>query len=165
MSRILVVYYSRTGNTKKVAEAVASACNADLEQISDVRQRRGLLDWFRSGREAWKGKPAEIGPTRLNPVDYELVVLGSPIWAGRVSSPMRRYLTDHAGKIPRVALFVTESGSGGAGAFSDMAELSGQTPIATLELRERELREGLEAMIQDFVSKLETACQISADSR
>ena len=154
MSRILVVDYSRTGNTRRVAQRVAQACEADLEDICDARPRKGLWGWLRSGREAWKGLPAEIGPTSRDPADYDLVVLGSPVWAGHVSSPMRRYLLDQSGKLDRIALFVTEGGTGGVKALAEMTELAGQSPVATLELTERDLKKGLEARLGDFVSKI-----------
>jgi len=159
MSRILVVDFSRTGNTRKLAEAVAQACGGDLEEIRDARPRMGLWGWLRSGREAWRGLPAEIQPTSRNPADYDLVVLGSPVWAGRVSSPMRRYLQDQSGNFDRIALFVTEGGTRGAKALSEMAELAGQSPVATLELREKDLKKGWETWISDFVRKIELLCR------
>ena len=54
MSRILVVDYSRTGNTHLVAKAIAHVCGADLERIREVRSRRGLWGYLRSAREAMK---------------------------------------------------------------------------------------------------------------
>ena len=54
MSRILVVDYSRTGNTHLVAKAIAHDCGADLERIREVRSRRGLWGYLRSAREAMK---------------------------------------------------------------------------------------------------------------
>ena len=49
--RSLVVYYSRTGVTKKVAEAISQMLGADIEEIIDRRDRRGPKGFFTGGRE------------------------------------------------------------------------------------------------------------------
>lgn len=155
MSRILIVCYSRTGNTAMVAEALAQACGADIERIEDTRHRGGLWGWLRSGREAWQGRSGAIAPVEKDPGEYDLVILGSPVWAGHVSSPMRGYLEGHVGKFSRIALFVTEGGSGGAKAFTEMAALAGSAPVATLELTEKELKSGMQEQLARFVEALD----------
>jgi len=49
--KILVAFYSRTGHTRQVAEAIAAALDAELEAIEDVRPRLGIIGWWRSGRD------------------------------------------------------------------------------------------------------------------
>lgn len=157
MPRILVVDYSRTGNTHKVGAAIAKACDADLEEIRDSRPRRGLWGWIRSAREAMRAMPAEIRPTKRDPASYDLVVVGSPVWTGHVSSPMRSYLTQRRGSFARLALFVTEGGSGGPRALAEMASLAGRQAAATMELRARELGDDLPSSIGSFVEQVRRA--------
>lgn len=142
MMRILVAYYSRTGHTRRVAAAIASACGAEIEAIRDSRPRTGLLGWWRSGKEAWQGRPADILPIDKDPGEYDLVVIGTPVWAGRMSSPVRAYLTGQQARLKRVALFCTEGGSGGEKVLRQMAALCGHEPLATLVVTERELGSG-----------------------
>lgn len=162
VGRILVVDYSRSGNTHMVAEAIASGCGADLERIKDVRPRQGLWGWLRSGHEAIRGTPAAIGPTALDPSDYDLVVIGSPVWAGHMSSPMRSYLRHRDGKLAQVALFVTEGGSGGPKALSEMTALTGSKPVATLELRAKDIDGDLRSQIRAFVARVKQAAETPA---
>lgn len=157
MARILVIDYSRSGNTHKVAQAIAGACGADLEQIRDAKPRRGLWGWIRSGREAMRAIPGEIRQPRCDPATYDLVVLGSPVWAGHVSSPMRAYLSQVPGKLDCVALFVTEGGSGGPKALAEMTSLAGKQPVATLELRARELSSDVHSRVRTFVERIQEA--------
>lgn len=159
MARILVIDYSRSGNTHKVAQAIASACGADLEQIRDAKPRHGLWGWIRSGREAMRAIPGEIRPPRRDPADYDLVVLGSPVWAGHVSSPMRAYLGHRSGRLAQVALFVTEGGSGGPKAIAEMSALAGQQPVATLELRVKEL-DDLRSKVETFIGRVQEAASL-----
>ena len=90
--KILVVYYSRSSKTQRAAEEVAKNLGADIEGIQDVRSRKGLFGWLRSGSEAARGVLPAIKPTVKDPGQYDLVVLGTPIWASKMSSPLRTWL-------------------------------------------------------------------------
>ena len=68
----LVVYYSRTGNAKFVAETVAAELGSDIEEVVDLKKRDGKLGWISASRDASGGKQTEIAPTTKNPKDYEL---------------------------------------------------------------------------------------------
>ena len=71
MNQVLVVYYSRTGHTRQIAEAIAADCGADLEAIRDARSRRGLLGGLRSAREAWLERLGEIREIEKDPERYD----------------------------------------------------------------------------------------------
>ncbi|SON56339.1 flavodoxin [Hartmannibacter diazotrophicus] len=142
MADVLVVYFSRTGNTRKVALAVAESCAAEIEEIREPGERNGLWGWFRSGREAWQRKLAEIEPAEKNPADYGLVIMGTPVWAGTMSSPMRAYLAHYGTRLKRVALFCTLGGAGADKAMADMAAMCSSTPAAKLAILEAELKSG-----------------------
>jgi flavodoxin len=103
----LVVYYSRTGNAKFVAETVAKELNADIEEIVDLKSRKGTIGWISAGSADQGGKETEIAPTIKKPEDYELIVIGTPVWAWAPSAAIRTWLThnDLTGK--KVALFFT----------------------------------------------------------
>lgn len=58
MNDCLIVYYSRTGVTARVAHALARTCGADLEQIADLRPRHGMAGYLRSALEALRQRPA-----------------------------------------------------------------------------------------------------------
>lgn len=155
MQRVLVVYYSRTGHVRSVAQAIADACSADLEEIREARPRRGLFAWIRSSFEAARGRCPPILPLVRSPSDYELVVLGCPVWASRVASPMRSFLASNAPTLPHVAFFCTMGGRGGERMFGEMTTLCGKEPIAALILRDRELNEpAIPRRIAAFVEAL-----------
>ena len=142
MPEALVVYFSRTGYTRKIAEELAGRCNADLEAVEDVRPRSGLFGYLRSGREAYRKELIEIRPTVRDPSAYDVVILGTPVWAGHVSSPIRAYLAAHGRTLERVACFCTQGGSGAEKVLAEMAGLCGQEPLASLALNDREIDGG-----------------------
>jgi len=105
--KCLVVYYTRTGKTKFVAEAIATELGADLEEIVDLKKREGKLGWIMGGKDATQKKLTEIAPPKRVPAEYDLVVIGTPIWAWTLTPAIRTYLSknDLSGK--KVALFYT----------------------------------------------------------
>lgn len=142
MKRYLIVYYSRTGITAQVAGALARACGADLEQIHDTRPRAGFGGYLRSAWEALRQMPGDIVPPQHRPADYPFVVLGTPVWAGQISAPMRSYILQQRGHFRRVGLFCTMGGSGGQRVLDAMADLCNKLPVASLALRQSDVLAG-----------------------
>lgn len=140
MKSCLVVYYSRTGNTEGVASRIAADCACDIERIREPRPRDGLSGWLRSVYEVLTGKLPELLPTARNPGDYELVIIGTPVWAGRLCSPMRAYLDAHAAHFRKIAVFCTMGGSGGDKVLDEVEALCGKTPLARLVLTDKEIQ-------------------------
>ena len=129
---VLVVFYSRSGTTRVLADLVAAALDADVEELRDVRERKGALGWLRSSYEATTGRRGAIEPQRRDPAHYDLVVVGTPVWVSHVSSPVRTWLETNASRLPPVALFCTMGGRGGDRVIAEMSALIGKAPRATL---------------------------------
>lgn len=155
MKKILVVFYSRTNTTKKIARELAGQLNADTEEIRSVKDYKGPIGYLMAGREATLKKPATIEPPTKNPADYDLVVIGTPIWSFNVASPVRTYLEQQKNKIKKTAFFCTMGGSGDVRAFTSMSELSGQKPLAALSLKTKEVVKNEYAeKIKSFLNKI-----------
>lgn len=155
MNRILVVFYSRSGHTEQLARQIAEACGGDLEAIRDRRPRAGVLGLCRSVLEAVLARTPDIEPGRNDPSGYDLVVLGGPVWAGRICSPLRAYVQANAQRLPRVAFFCTQGGSGGEAMFRQIADVSGREPIATLIVPAKALSAGdHQRDLSEFVDRL-----------
>lgn len=156
MSKILVVYFSRTGYTEKIAERVAEGCGGAVEAVREPRSRLGLLGYIRSASEALNKRPATIRPLLHDPGQYDLVLFGTPVWAGHVSSPMRACLAKYQPSLKRVAFFCTQGGSGASEVLDEMAEICGKRPEATLALNDSEIDEDrFQSKVDHFVRALE----------
>lgn len=142
MSKCLVAYYSWSGKTAKFAKALATMLSADLEEIKDVKRRSGVLGYMRSAFEASKKTSAPIEPPTKTLKDYDIIVLGCPVWAGNMASPMRSFILRERHNIKQLALFCTLGGAGGEATLESMAALSGKTPVASLQMRDAELAAG-----------------------
>src|ERR1041384_1336055 len=91
----LVVFFSRTGTTRALAEAIARATGGDLEELRESRSRQGIWGWLRSGYEGTYRRSTEPLPLAQNPQDYDLVFVGSPTWNKSLASPVRGFLEAH----------------------------------------------------------------------
>lgn len=150
-ARYLVAYYSWTGRTARVAKAVAEDLGADVEEIRDARPRTGPFAYMRSAIEASRRKAAPIRPPVHRPEDYDAVVLGCPVWAGAMASPMRAYIDVHRNRLPSVALFCTLGGSGAETTLARMSELCDRAPAAKLSVDAAALEsDGWRGAVQDF---------------
>jgi flavodoxin len=147
----LVAYYSRTDTTKKAAEAISKLLSSDVERIVDKKNRLGIFGYIAAGRDAKRKDLTEIEDPKKDPARYDLVVIGTPIWASTVSTPVRTYLTKNGGKIGKIAFFCTCGGNRG-NAFEVMESLCGKKPLATLELTKAEVtREEHLSKVRAFV--------------
>lgn len=111
MNDILCLYYSRTGRTRTVMQDIAQALDAELVEISDGIDRSGALGFFMCGIDAMRRGTHKTQPyqTARELEEYKLVVLGTPIWAGRCSSVMRGFLKRHGLELSNVAYVLTRS--------------------------------------------------------
>lgn len=107
--KVLVIYYSNTGNTKKAADYIAKKLGADTEQIKDAVPRKGLLGFVKSGYQAANSKPAKIDAIKSKVEDYDVVIIGTPVWAHHISSPVNSFLLGFGGKIKNYAILMTRS--------------------------------------------------------
>jgi len=139
--RQLVAYYSRTGTTRKVAEVIAEVLGCDTEEIRDLKDRSGVLGWLSSGLDATLRRLTKIEKPEKPPELYGVTMIGTPVWSGTVSTPIRTYIVECRGRFKQVAFFCTQSSSG-SDVFKEMEALCGRKPVATLKLRRRQVETG-----------------------
>jgi len=141
MKKTLVAFYSRTGTTRKVANEIAKSLKCDVDEIIDEKKREGILGYLRSGKDATFKNPAKI-KTSKDPSKYDLVVIGTPIWAYNMCSAVRTYITNNKDKFKKVAFFCTQGGSGGSTAFKSIRELCNKAPVLTIEFNAEDVING-----------------------
>ena len=110
--KLLVAYYSRTNITKKLAERIAGEINADIEEIIPKVNYQGKIGYVRGGKDAISEKIVDLEDLKYDPADYDVVYIGSPVWASKAANPVISYLKANEGKFKNVKFFMTAGSSG-----------------------------------------------------
>lgn len=152
---VLLVYYSRTGTTRAVAEQLASLAGWQTGEVVDQPARAGASgDWRcildnvlrRRADYVYQGPPL---------TDFSHIVLMAPVWVSRLAAPMRTFLVDHAPFPRRVSAVCTMASHGGFRAVEEISELTGQIPSPVLVLRQQDVLDGLPAhLLEDFAAQV-----------
>lgn len=116
----LVLYYSLTGKTELIAKTIADAANADLKRVEEVEKRKKPFVFISGGSEAIKGVTSKIKNININK-NYELIFLGTPIWAGNPTSAINAFISKTDFKNKKVVVFVTMGVAGGKRAVKIIA--------------------------------------------
>ena len=113
MSSTLVVYYSMTGTTKKLAESLASGLDADLFAIN-VAPNTFPSDMFATADLAKKQKAEKSLPKLTSPIPdltgYDVIIVAGPNWSAQVSTPVLNFLEQIQGFAGRVISLNTSVG-------------------------------------------------------
>jgi flavodoxin len=151
----LVVYYSRTGNNKSIAETIANKLSADIDEIIDKKNRQGRLNWLLAGRDSRAGKLTEI-EYQKNPQDYDTIIIGAPIWAWNPIPPLRTYLKEVNLKGKRLAFFICSKSDAYKKMFHQLAEMTPDSEhVANFGIREEEFKnEDYSAELEAFIEKV-----------
>lgn len=151
--KVLVIFFSRTGTTRRLAEHIARATSGDLEELREERSRAGLLGWLRSGYEGTYRRSANVLPIQRYLRDYDLIFVGSPTWNRGLASPVRGFLEEHAGELAGVALFATCKGEGATEVNAQMAAILTRPPLATLAMLEGVVKKGPAVEVGEFTEQ------------
>ena len=123
-SKVLVLYYSQTSNTKTVAQEIATRLNADIEEIVPVEAYDGEFEATiqRCMKEREQGILPEIKPLTSDIAKYDTIFLGYPIWFGTYAPPVAAFLNnvDLSGKL--IVPFCTFGSGGLESSVKDLAE-------------------------------------------
>jgi hypothetical protein len=157
--KVLVVYYSRSGNTARVARDLAARLDADVEALQDLQEGSGWLNVLRAAVRAWRKRPASIRSPQHDPADYALTVIGTPVWAWQMTPAVRAYLQQVGRHLREVAFFVTSGNTDISRIGPALASLAGRRAIASTGFNERELRSALlyEKKLEAFIREISSA--------
>jgi len=110
--RKLVLFYSHTGGTRYIAQAIANAAGADLVEIKTLKPLSTFKPWLilSGGFQAVSGRKPKIQPLPKKPETYDLIFIGTPIWASRFAPALRTWLAEAGLKGKRLALFASSGG-------------------------------------------------------
>ena len=132
-----VVYYSLEGNTKYAAEMLAEELRADLIPLTPViKYPIGKFSkYFWGGKSASFREAPKLEAYGFDVDRYDVILLGTPVWAGTFSPPLRTFLRANPMVGRKIAFFASCSGGSTDKCFEELQkEAPGSTVLATLRL-------------------------------
>lgn len=131
--KVLVVYYSATGNTKRVADVIAEQTGGDTFELIPMDDYTQLdLDWTKDDRrvtrehEDEKQQDIELVSTTVENFDsYDTVFIGFPIWWLIVAWPVNNFVKGNDFTEKTVIPFCTSSSSELGESGEKLAEMVG----------------------------------------
>ena len=106
----IILYYSRTGNCRAVAQAIGETLNSPVREIQDLKNRSGFWGFISGMIDVRKNPITEIEPAKIDLSACDTIFLGSPIWGMRFAPAITTALStfDFAGK--KIVLFAVVAG-------------------------------------------------------
>jgi len=105
--KTLILYYSLTGNTRAGCEALQKALQADIIEIRDRTNRSGRWGFVRSAFGSLLGLHTAIEPEHPDMTAYGTIILGSPVWTGKLSMAVRTLIDKNSFDGKRVIVYTT----------------------------------------------------------
>lgn len=161
--KILVVYYSNSGITEKVGGLLAVALEADQEKLIDKKDRKGMWNYLVAAKDAIMKNETEIETPAQDPSKYDLVIIGTPIWAAKMAPAVRTYINKYKGKFKKVAFFTTSGGTTFDKTIPEMEQISGHTAVLKNGFFEKEVKENSKEMIQKLNEYIDSLKKIFLD--
>lgn len=111
---ILVVYFSFDGNTRFIAETISKPLNADILELKTSKQypTEGIGKFFWGGKSVLFGEKPKLLNERVDLDRYDTIVIGTPVWAGSYTPPVKSFLWQNKIMGKRIAFFASHGGGG-----------------------------------------------------
>lgn len=151
-SKTLIVYYSRTGNTKAVAELIQEKVGGELVQIETEEKRP--TDYQKEVEQNVQEQEREVLPeltTTIPDFDkYERIFLGTPTWNMALPQAVVSFLDSYDFNGKTIIPFNTHGGYGAGSTFSQIsANTKGANVLEGYTVKGGEETKGLMLIIKD----------------
>lgn len=108
----LVVYYSRSGTTKKIAQIIADKKDAKIVEITEDAKRGGAFGFIKGAVDSVRSKSTNIKYENVNLKDYDKVYLGTPVWASKPTPAVVKFIEENDFGGVNTVTFATMKSSG-----------------------------------------------------
>lgn len=113
--KTLLIYYSYEGATALMADAITDEINSDKRRLYVIDEKRkiGFKKMLWGGLQVFRKQEPEISPLNIDIRDYDLIIIGTPVWAGSYVPAIRSFLANSDFTGLNVAYFYTHLGGSG----------------------------------------------------
>lgn len=130
-TKVLIIYYSRTGNTREIANQIHKSVGGDIFEIYAVMPYPDDYEELKkqAKEELASGYKPELKTKIENIRSYDLVFIGYPIWWGTIPAPVRTFLSEYDFSGKTIVPFCTHLGSGLGKSVTDISNLCPNSTI------------------------------------
>lgn len=129
--KILIVYFSHTGNTREIAEQIHKIVGGDIFEIQAAKPYLGDYNAVvkQAKQELDSGYKPEL-KTKIEDIKpYDLVFIGYPIWFGTFPAPVNTFLSEYDLSGKAIVPFCTHGGGGPGHNVADIAKLCPKSTV------------------------------------
>jgi hypothetical protein len=123
-----------------VAQVICSQLQADCEELIDTKKRTGILGYLRARRDVGTKALTTLQEPKYAPQDYDVVILGTPVWRNSVSTQIRTYISNYKEQFKYVAFFSIQK-SEKRDVLKELKDLCDQIPLASLTVHENDIKQ------------------------
>ena len=129
-----VVFYSMHGNVRYVSEKVAKELGADLIELIPIKAYpdKGAMQFIWGGSAVTFKKKPELEPYSFNASDYDLVIIGTPVWASNFTPPLRTFFENNDLTGKKIAVIATSAGGDSAKCVEAVKAAAGADSLAAV---------------------------------
>lgn len=142
MNQILVVPYSYTGTSLRLAQWLCGLQGWALGRIEEIAPRNGAMGNLSCVVDSLLRRRPEIEYLGPPPDQFDAVVLVSPIWMNRLASPMHSFVARYGGQLPDIAVVSVMGGKGAPNAAAEIGALAHRSPLLSTAFTQREVEDG-----------------------
>lgn len=135
-TRTLIVVYSYSGNTRRVAQILQSVTDGDLLEINTRRDYAGGMAVMATQTRIERaiGLLPSLDVELPDIERYDRILIGGPVWSYTVATPLSRFLSDMDFTGKQIAPFWTDAGSPGNYETDFASQIRGGEVLAGLGL-------------------------------
>jgi flavodoxin len=110
-SNPLIVYYSRSGKTRIAVNGLTDKLSCETAEIKSIEDRSGFFGILTCVLDQVLERDAQIEPFKKDVTGYNPIIIATPIWLGKLSSPARTFIKQSGLKGKEVYIVLTYNGS------------------------------------------------------
>jgi len=123
--KALIVYYSRSGNTREIANQIHALVGGDVVELQTVAPYPDEYSAVtkQAKEELQQGVKPQLKTKIADFASYDVIIVGSPNWWNTIASPVRTFLSEYDFSGKTIAPFITHEGSGLGASALDITKL------------------------------------------
>jgi flavodoxin len=151
MRKILVAYFSRSGNTREIADQIQKNVGGDIFEVQAEKPYPNEYDTVvkQARHELDSGYKPALKKRLENIRSYDLIFIGYPNWCSTFPAPVKTFLSEYDLSGKTIAPFCTHEGSGLGRSVTDISKLCPQsTVLEGVAVRGRDVKTAQNAVLE-----------------